>query len=92
MAGRGHLRAAGEHARRVEQAVCTGVARDDAGVEPGGGRSSGVHGNRATEHGMRIWWVCSAPGIALSAVARSVWTKANQNDDGDKSGAGEVSV
>ena len=40
MAGGGHLRDAGELAHRVEQVVCAGVAGDDAGVEPGGGRSS----------------------------------------------------
>ena len=34
------LRVAGGLTRRVVQAVCAGVAGDDAGVEPGGGRSS----------------------------------------------------
>ena len=43
-------------------------------------------------HGRRGWWALRAPGSALSTSACSVWTEVNQNDDGDKSGAGDVSV
>ena len=68
------------------------VAGADDGELQGGGRSSGNDGFGATVHGRRSWWALWAPGSALSAVTRSVWTEANQNDDGDKSGAGEVSV
>ena len=45
------LCAAGGLAHRVVQAVCAGVAGDDAGVKPGGGRSSGMHGNGVRRHG-----------------------------------------
>ena len=58
----------------------------------GGGRSSGNSGDGAMVHGRRGWWALRAPGSALSTSACSVWTEVNQNDDGDKSGAGEVSV
>ena len=58
----------------------------------GGGRSSGNGGFGAMVHGRRGWWALRAPGSALSTSACSVWTEVNQNDDGDKSGAGEVSV
>ena len=55
---------------------------DDCELQ-GGGRSSGNDGFGATMHGRRSWWALWAPGSALSAVTRSVWTEANQNDDGD---------
>ena len=68
------------------------MACANGGELQGGGRSSGNDGFGATVHGRRSWWALRAPGSALSAVTRSVWTEANQNDDGDKSGTGEVSV
>jgi len=68
------------------------VAGADDGELQGGGRSSGNDGFGATVHGRRSWWALWAPGSALSAVTCSVWTEANQNDDGDKSDAGDVSV
>ena len=68
------------------------MAGVEHGVDLGGGRSSGVLGFGAMRHGRGHGGVLRAPGSALSAVTRSVWTEANQNDDGDKSGAGEVSV
>jgi hypothetical protein len=55
-------------------------------------RSSGECGVDAMVHGRRGWWALRAPGSALSTSACSVWMEVNQNDDGDKSGAGEVSV
>ena len=83
MAGGGHLRAAGEPARRVEQAVCVGVAGDDAGVEPGGGRSSGVHGNSVRRHRRGHRWVLRPPGGALSTVTRSVAALGDGGQGGD---------
>ena len=61
-----------------------------AGVELAA--AAGVRATTGSVHGRRGWWVLRAPRSALSAVTCSVWTEANQNDDGDKSGAGEVSV
>ena len=66
--------------------MVAGAAADEL---QGGGRSSGNDGFGATVHGRRSWWALRAPRSALSAVTCSVWTEANQNDDGDKSGAGE---
>ena len=59
------------------------VAGADDGELQGGGRSSGNDGFGVMVHGRRSWWALWAPGSALSAVTRSVWTEANQNDDGD---------
>ena len=68
------------------------VARAGGGELQGGGRSLGNDGFGATVHGRRGWWALRAPGSALSAVTCSVWTEANQNDDGNKSGVDDVSV
>ena len=57
-----------------------------------GGSSSGICEFGVVVHGRRSRWVKHAPGGALSAVTRSVWTEAYQNNDGEKSGTGEVSV
>ena len=70
-------------ARRVVAVAGPGVAGVDGGEHECGGRSSGNDGFDATVHGRRSWWVLRAPGSALSVVTRSVWTEANQNDDGD---------
>ena len=79
-------------ARRVVVAAGPMVAGADDSELQGGGWSSGNDGFGAAVHGRRSWLELRAPGSALSAVTRSVWTEADQNNDGDKSGAGEVSV
>src|SRR3954470_19367383 len=71
MAGGVHLHAAGELARRVGQAVCAGVAGDDAGVEPGGCRSSANGELGDARNGRSRGWSRSTPGYVLSTVARS---------------------
>ena len=68
------------------------VSESDDDELQGGGRSSGNDGFGVMVHGRRSWWALRAPGSALSAVTRSVWTEANQHNDSNKSGAGEVSV
>ena len=45
MAGGGHLRDAGDPARRVVQSVTPGATYIDGGELKGGGRSSGLSGN-----------------------------------------------
>ena len=78
--------------RRLVAEAGRGVAGVDDGVKSSGGRSSGTYGFGVVVHGRRSRWVKCAPRGALSAVTRSVWTEAYQDDGGDKSGAGEASV
>ena len=64
MAGGGHLRAAGELVRRVEQALCAGVARDDTDIEVCGGRGSGVLENGDLVNHTASWrrrWLAARP-------------------------------
>ena len=86
------LQLPGVLAHLVVVATAAGMAGVDGGEHFRGSRSSGNDEFGATVHRRRGWWALWAPGSALSAVTCSVWTEANQNDDGDKSDAGDVSV
>ena len=70
------------------QAVCAGVAGDDAGVEPGGGRSSGVHGNGVRRHGRGRRGVLRPPGGAVSVLDTVVWPVVGRRHAGDELGGG----
>ena len=57
-----------------------------------GRRSSGVHRTGATEHGVKIWWVCSDPGSALSAAVGSDACLHGRSRGGDMTGGEELSA
>ena len=57
-----------------------------------GHQSSGVHRTGATEHGVKIWWVCSDPGSALSAAVGSDACLHGSSRSGDMTDGEELSA
>ena len=87
--GRACLREGSEAHLRVAM-VQVGGDGVNGGELSCGRRSSGVHRTGATKHGVKIWWVCSAPGSALSAAVGSDACLHGRSRGGDMTGGEEL--
>ena len=89
--GRARLKE-GSEAHLWVAVVRVGVDGVNIGELVCGRRSSGVHRNEAMKHGVKIWWVCSALGSALSAVVRSDACLHGRSRGGDMNGGEKLSA
>ena len=88
--GSARLREGSEVHLRVA-VVRVGVDGVNGGELYCGRRSSGVHRTGATDHGVKIWWVCSASGSVLSALMGLDASGSGCGHGGAMAGGSEVS-